>query len=393
MGFLLSLIFSVNCFGSILNFSKDSRVSVLNDTETPLNASASWTGSWESSHDKPSIQFGVKTDQAGELCADFRSPSGSIQATVSTLCYDVAANINEFHTLGLAGREWRLRFENTSSSNQTELDVYSAVGNFGVGTAPANLTLGQDADALAVRTFDPSIEIVQGLRAGWSIAPKQGKNQDIDSGTLPETVWENGGVYTGFPTGAPEKLECFSSSASDTGTLTIGGILASSDSTEHISETITLSGTTPIDTLTDVYRAHTMRYSSGSATGFNIGTITCRHTTTTANVFLSIPIGQAQSNAMVFTCPAGKTCHIKRLFGSIRRGTAATIDGGIWFRSFGGSPRYRRPFTITQGAIFELHPYGSIVFPAKSDIRVDVTFASTNNIAITFGMDIIQIIN
>ena len=367
-------------------------ISERNSSDTPLAAGASFTGKWENDHGKTSIQFGVLTDQAGELCVDFKKPIQK-QLTVSSLCYDVAANINEFHTLGLAGRNWRIRFENTSSSSQTTFSLYSAIGNFGVGTAPANLTLGQDADALAVRGFDPSIEIVQGLRAGWSITPKQGKNTDVDTGTVPETVWENGGMYTGFPVGTIEPLECFSSSASDTGTLTIGGILESTTDTEHGSESITLNGTTPVDTSVNVYRAHTMRYDSGDDTTFNVGTITCRHTTTTANVYLTIPAGQSQSNAMVFTCPAGKTCWIKRVFGSIRRATSSSVDGAIWFRAFGGSPRYRRPFTITQGSVFQLFPYGAVRIPELSDIKVDITFSSANNVAVTFGMDIIQIKN
>lgn len=377
-------------YGSFIGFAKDVKVSDLNTSNTPLAASATWTGGWESDHEKGSVQFGVLTDQIGELCIDFRKTTRG-KATVSGLCFDVAANINEFHTLGLAGRDWRLRFENKSTTDQTIFEPYAAVGNFTVGTAPANLTLGQDADALAVRPLDPSIEIASGKRAGWSISPKLGINPDVDTGTVPEDVTDLGGSYTGFPVGTIEKMECLSSSASDTGTLTIGGILASETSTSHISETITLNGTTPVETVTDVYRAHTMRYDSGDDTTFNIGDITCRHATTEANVFVTIAAGRSQSNYMVFTCPYEKTCWIKTIQGSIRRGTSATVDGAIWFRSLNGSPRYRRPFTIGNNAPHEPPLYGAIRVPGQADIKVTILTSSVNNVNVVFGMEIIQI--
>jgi len=74
---------------------------------------------------------------------------------------------------------------------------------------------------------------------------KFGRNLDIDSGTVPEDIWNGGGVYTGFQVGAEVVSEVLSSSASDTGTVYIRG-LRTPTSTEYETASYTLSGTTPV---------------------------------------------------------------------------------------------------------------------------------------------------
>lgn len=372
-----------------------------NSSTTPLNASTTFTGTadkmaadsffdstWFSNRKSSSVVVAVLTDQDGTLYLE-QSPDGTNWD--SSLSYDVAANTNEVHRLTVTRQYFRVRFTNTSESNQTFFRLQSMTGDGENLAAPANLTLGQDSDALVVRTLDPSIELVAGKRAGWSYAPKLGLNSDVDSGSLPEDVIDVGGTYSGFPVSTVEKLECFSSDASDTGELTIGGILDSVTDTQHGSETITLSGTTPVDTTTDVWRAHTMRYDSGSATTFNAGTITCRHTTTTSNVFLTISPGRSQSNFMVFTCPYEKTCWIKSLQGEIRRGTSVTVDGALWFRTYQGSPRYRRPFTIGNNAPYKPPLFGAIRLPGRSDLKATILNSTSNNVNVTFGAEIVMI--
>lgn len=217
---------------------------------------------------------------------------------------------------------------------------------------------------------------------------KFGRNIDVDTGTVPEDVWNGGGVYTGFPTGAPEEFEVFSSSASDTGVLTFT-YLESSSSFAYKQASVTLNGTTPVPTGITGFRMHTARYASGNPTTFNIGTITLRHRTTTANIFCQMPIGRSQTNVSAYTVPSGHTASLKRLFCRVVGATAGYVEGALWVRTNGGSPRLRRPFTSAQQDHFEEFIEGGLSIEANSDIIVRITAASANNLDVIGGYDLI----
>ena len=221
---------------------------------------------------------------------------------------------------------------------------------------------------------------------------KFGRNPDIGTGTVPEDIWNGGGVYTGFPTGAPEEFEVFSSSASDTGVLTFT-YLASSTSTAYATATVTLNGTTPVATGITGYRMHTARYSSGSATGFNVGTITLRHRTTTANVFCVMPIGRSQTYVSAYTVPAGSTAYVRRLFLRATGTTTITVQGALWVRALGESPRLRRPIVATNTDDFEEEPYGGLAVSEGSDIVLRIVSSSNNNVDVSGGYDVLLIKN
>lgn len=168
--------------------------------------------------------------------------------------------------------------------------------------------------------------------------------------------------------------------------------LATSESTEWVTASITTTGTTTNTGITG-FRAHTMRFDTGTDTTFNIGLITLRHRTTTANVFLTILEGRSQSNYAVYRVPAGSTGYIKRIHGSIRRSTSATVDGALWVRTNGGSPRFRRPFTIGQTSrlIDDIYPGAAI--EEKSDITLRILASTASNVEVTAGFDIVIIKN
>jgi hypothetical protein len=228
--------------------------------------------------------------------------------------------------------------------------------------------------------------VQSGRVPGVSVVNKFGRNQDVDSGT--EDIWNGGGLYTGFPTGAPEELQVFSSSASDTGTLTFL-YLASSNATEWQTATVTMNGTTAVNTGITAYRCHTAFYNSGSGTTLNAGDITIRHRTTTANVFQVLEAGRGQTNAAVYTIPAGHTGYIKRLFGEVVGGTSSNnVDYALWVREFGAGPRLRRPHTTNEGDRFDEPIYGGVVLPAKADIKMQATVTG-NNLRTIGGFDIL----
>ena len=229
--------------------------------------------------------------------------------------------------------------------------------------------------------------VLEGDYPGRSIVNKFGRNPDVDTGAVPEDIWNGGGVYAGFPTGAAEEFEVFSSSASDTGVLTFT-YLPSFTATSYSTATVTLNGTTAVSTGVTGVRMHTAQYSSGNSTGFNIGAITVRHKVTTANVFCVMPIGRSQTNTGVYTVPFGTIAVVKRFFCRMIGSTTGQIDGALWARTLNGSPRLRRPFTATTAVHFEEAPYGGLVFAAGTDLTIRISFASANNLEVIGGFDL-----
>jgi hypothetical protein len=269
------------------------------------------------------------------------------------------------------------------------LRLQVSLGNHGLLSAPLNLAIQQDSDAIVTRSVSEEVTIAEGKMTGYSIVNKFGRNPDVDAGS--EDIWNGGGTYTGFPTGSAEEFEVFSSSASDTGTLTFQ-YLASSTSTAWLSATVTLNGNTPVSTGVTGIRMHTASYSSGSATTFNVGTITIRHKVTTANIFCVMPIGRSQTNVCAYTIPAGHTGYMRRIFGSIRGTGSAIADLDLWVRTLNGSPRLRRPGQIAQNAYLDTEIYGGLTIPAMADVTLRAT-TSSNNLDIIGGFDLIIVKN
>jgi hypothetical protein len=365
------------------------KTSTLNSTSTLLNAGATFTGTAEDVSKYNSVILAAKTDQDGSLFIDFSNDGTNFD---STLTFTVTSSVNEVHRLTITRKYCRVRFTNTSASNQTYLRLQTTFGSQTQLTSSLNSTIQNDADALTVRTIDPEIAISKGLFEGYSIIQKFGRNGDIDTASVPEDIWNGGGAYAGFPTGAPEEFQVFSSSASDTGVLTFT-YLPTTTSTAYLTATVTLNGTTPVNTGITGYRMHTANYNTGTATTFNVGTLTIRHRTTTANIFCVMPIGRSQTNVAAYTVPFGYTAHIRRLFCRVIGSTSGIVDGALWIRGSGMSPRLRRPFTSATADAFEELPYGGITVSSQSDIMVRISSASANNLDVIAGYDIILIKN
>jgi len=226
-----------------------------------------------------------------------------------------------------------------------------------------------DLSVITLLSLQP-FQIQKGLVSGVSFVNKSGRNSNITSGSVPEDMWNASTIYTGFPTGSPETLQFFSSNVGDTGTLTYT-YLATSSSTAWQTATVTLNGTTPVSGVS-AYRVHTANYNSGSPTTFNIGTITCRHSVTTANVFFNMPIGTSQTYSAVYTIPSGSTGFVKKIFCDVNTTTSVAIQGALWIRRFGMSPRLQRNFNISN-AIDHHEEDLYLKLPALTDITMRIT--------------------
>ena len=242
---------------------------------------------------------------------------------------------------------------------------------------------------------DEFIEIQKGLRPGHSIIQKFGHNPDVDTATVPEDVWENGGIYTGFPD-EREKLEILSSSAADaeagTGCRTI--VISGLDSNfDQISETIIMNGTTIVESV-NTYSRMNRSYCSSAGSGLtNAGTITIRHTTTTANVFGSISPSDGQTHIACYTIPDNYTGYILKNRAGMFDSTANRATISYFVKSSNAVTSLVRPFSVSTENSVTISPLGGFVFPEKTDGCARVTSIDNSNGNVQFSFDIILVKN
>ncbi len=317
----------------------------------------------------------------------------------SSISYAMADGVGEFHVIVKGTRTCRVRLT-AGTATLTAVRIHTEFGSFRAPNSGLSTPIQQDSDASTVRAITEEVAIASGLFTGYDIVNKFGTNGDIDTATVPEDIWEGGGTYTGFPDSTVEAVEVLSSSADDdsagTGARTIR-ITGLDSNYDIVSETITLDGTTPVDSVNTYRRVHTATVLTAGSGGVNAGTITVRHTTTTANVFLSMQAGRNQTNCSGYTVPAGYTAYLRQLHCAIRgtaqANTPGAVEGNIWTRPFGGVFRSRRPFAASSNAPLNDVIYGGLVFTEKSDIIIRITASSGDNASVSGGYDLILVRN
>ena len=350
-------------------------VSLNNNTTTPLNAAATFTGTAEEAVAFSSVTVACLTDQVGTLYVDF-SPDGTNWD--STLSFVVAPNVNEVHRITVTRKFMRVRMTNTSVSNQTFLRLQTLLGSYQSLTSSLNSVMQQDADSLIVRPMDFNLLVGEGKFQGANITIKDGFNQDVDTGSVPEDIWDNGGLYTGFVTAAAA-AEVVSSSASDTGTLWYS-YMATSDDLDYVFASVTLNGTTPVSLGHDIWRCNFAYYDSGGV-GFNVGLLSIRLTAAPTSIFVTVPIGYSQSYCAAYTVPKNSNVYIDRITGTLRGSTSGSCEGVFYFKPLNESPRYRFPFELNFGALYFDDMDYNVRIPQQVDIIPRILSASANNLS------------
>jgi hypothetical protein len=116
------------------------------------------------------------------------------------LSYQVAANIPEVHKISLTSFCFRIYLLNDSGSDQTSLDIQTWFNTDGQLTAPLNLPLGNDSDAISVRPSDTFDDILIGRNAGASAWSKFSFRDGLDAADGEQTVWATTGNFTPMTT-------------------------------------------------------------------------------------------------------------------------------------------------------------------------------------------------
>lgn len=163
--------------------------------------------------------------------------------------------------------------------------------------------------------FDVSTGKIKGVRHLY----KFGENADIDSNSLPETVWPPGGLWVPPTQARVHSIESDSADDALTGigarTVTVAGLDQNFD---EISEVVEMDGTNPVFTAKDYRRINRLRVATAGASQVNEGLITAT-ALTDATVSATIPATLGSTSSAIFTVPRGHKAWLLGVDASIRR--------------------------------------------------------------------------
>lgn len=360
------------------------KTSSLNSTTTPLNTLITYTGTWEDVSNFNSLITAVKTDQDGIMYIDF-SPDGT--NADSTLTFTLTSGVNEVHRITITRRYARVRIYNSSASNQTYLRLQTMFGSQTNLTSALNSTIQSDADATLVRPLDFNLMVAEGLYLDRANTIKDGLNLDIDTATVPQDLWTSGGTYTGFvDTAAAAELVV---AGADTGTVYYSYMATDTD-LDYTFGTKAITGAGTYSLGHNIWRCNFM-YFVASTNVFNVGLMTIRHTATPANIFCTIIAGYSQSYCAAYTVPYNSAIYLDRVSGSVRGSTSGSLDGFIYYKAFGESPRLRFPFELQFGTLYFDDIDYLVKIPSRTDIMPRIITSSANNLSAKISYRLIKV--
>lgn len=215
---------------------------------------------------------------------------------------------------------------------------------------------------------------------------KFGRNTTITTASVPEDIWEGGGVYTGQPLNfTPSEVNIVSDSANDNplgtglGVIRIIG-LKSPTSIEYESEDVNLNGITQVQSVNTWWRINRAYGISGGAAEMNEGTITIT-SSVGGHVFASLPPNYSQTQICAYTVPFNKTIYITGIRISIARtsGSPAAVTVLFMFREPGGVWR-TKPYEVTNASPVNVSNINNLSFIAGTDVKFRVEDVSDNTI-------------
>lgn len=225
-----------------------------------------------------------------------------------------------------------------------------------------------------------------------------GINSEV--GTSLETVWQEGGVYA-FPAAATV-MTVSSSSADDDGapagtgarTVVVEGLDASY---APISETITMNGTTAVNTTNSYLRVNRMYVATGGTTAGAVGNIYIGTGTVTdgkpAVVYNMMGIGTNTSESLIYTIPAGYSAYLLNFAVSSANPTAnASTSFRVNICPNGGVFQIVNLVRIAGNGSYSCEAIYPFPVAEKSDIAV-LAAASAGNSAVSTQLQAVIIKN
>ena len=232
------------------------------------------------------------------------------------------------------------------------------------------------------------LAVAMGGVPGWQTFRKFGMNEDVDVGT--EDVWPAGGVRT-LPSSAAVCAVVSSLAADDadpagTGawTVTIEGL--DSDKLE-ISETVSLNGTTPVNTTKQFLRVN-RAYAVTAGTGrVNAGNITI---SISGNTQAFIEAGEGQTHQTLYSVPSNKWLIVDLytiIAGRIAGTDTVDVQGQIRLDGVdGANAAWRAISDIYMSEDVYQNSTSVTLIPPGTEVRAQAAVTGNNNtVSVIFG--------
>lgn len=278
-----------------------------NSSTTPLTAGSTFTGTADL-NDSSSVLVFVYTDQDGTLYAEF-STDGTNWDESDEYKFRVG-DVHPPHIFEKGARYFRVRFTNTSSSDQTYFRLSTSYGSFNHHPVALNVVLDEAEDSIAVRPTSYYAEVAMGKRQGRSVQNKFGYNNDVDS-AAEEIIAAFGGSFdptSDIITTAQTFTIAYNSGTDGSGTTGATSLLITYlDEDFNLQDGIHVLGSSGSDTtsFTGLGINRALVLSSGS-NGYNNNDITITATTDGTNQ-ASIPAEGSVTEQLIYHTPINHT--------------------------------------------------------------------------------------
>jgi len=242
--------------------------------------------------------------------------------------------------------------------------------------------------------YNYSLEIAKGNIPDTGLITKFSHNETVSTGTVPEDVTNNGGVFVA-PTQA-RIHNIISGDANDTAagtgarTVLIFGV---NSVYQRITEVVSLNGTVAVPTVNSYLHIHLIQVNSSGSNETNIGAITAT-AVTDGTITCTISAGEGQSESSVYLVPIGYTAYIVRVrarMNCVTASSAATV--GLYTFPFGKAWQLKTKMGINNsGSSFVELDYtdsAPFIVPEKSWIKLRCTSVTNNNTSIDGEYDLI----
>jgi hypothetical protein len=251
------------------------------------------------------------------------------------------------------------------------------------------------------------LEVAKGNVPGHSAVNKFGHNPDAEAG---QDVWGGGSEYGFYPTEAEgaqfidvESTDNTDDIAGGDGALTVT-IQGLGENWELVEETVTMTGTTPVEMTQKFFRLFRAFVRTSGADETNAGIITAyiRDAETLANTGIYITAGRGQTQQAIYTIPAGKTGYfIKGYVGMSSptfQGVEAEFNWLLRVNAFGPGGAWLiqgEIGVVNIGSSFWIYEYGVPAgpMPEKTDIRIELVeeTETTGGVDVVAGYDLILV--
>jgi hypothetical protein len=255
-------------------------------------------------------------------------------------------------------------------------------------------------DTMKVGIRDWFLDIARGGQPGASHERVFGKNPDVDTGTDPEDVWDQGGMYTYTAAGGATHY-ISSSNNGDTQIVTVK--LLSEDASGDWNEeelAITLVGQTKTAIVTtsgdDPVRILSANNESGTALLGDVyiyedDTVVTGVPQTPAKIRAKIILGNERTNMALYTIPSGKTGYMyTREFGVVIP-SGSTVVGRFFYRREGRLFVMDQEMLLISGIVTRYTDWIEVPLsiPAKTDMKATAFSVSVDNTAVVAAFDLI----